>query len=206
MMATNAWRLALLFAVSGFASAALFAKLGSRASFLRSRSARLLIPLVFGMAVIVPAQPWVELMFKHGYPAGFWYFWTHDYFRFGELEGIALPTWNHLWFVVYLWVYTLGLALALWLIPAGWRTAIARACEAVLAGPLLLIVPIALLLLRALVLFPGAEETHGLFDDLPTHPYYFPVFLFGWLLAHSEPVWISVRRWWKAAGVIALAG
>src|SRR3546814_7430392 len=45
MMATNSWRLPLLFLVSGYASAALFAKLGGVGPFLRSRSARLLIPL-----------------------------------------------------------------------------------------------------------------------------------------------------------------
>ena len=49
------WRLSLLFLVSGVASRFLLAKAGA-ASFLRQRSIRLLVPLLFGMLVIVPPQ------------------------------------------------------------------------------------------------------------------------------------------------------
>ena len=87
MLATNSWRLALLFLVSGYASAALFAKLGGSGAFARSRSARLLIPLVFGLIVVIPVQPWIELVTQHGYAHGFAHFWLYDYFRFGTLEA-----------------------------------------------------------------------------------------------------------------------
>src|SRR3546814_15951269 len=62
------------------------------------------------MAVVVPPQTWVELTTQHGYTGGYLHFWLTDYFRFGTLAGIVMPTWNHLWFVDYLWVYTLVLA------------------------------------------------------------------------------------------------
>lgn len=61
------WRLPLLFAVSGYASWHLFAKSGSAGKFLGSRNVRLLIPLAFGMAVLVPIEMWVRVMDK-GYP------------------------------------------------------------------------------------------------------------------------------------------
>ena len=104
MLLTNAWRLTLLFVVSGFASRALFAKSASVRSFLGNRNARLLLPLLFGMAVIVPPQSWVELTVKHGYTQSFAWFFTRDYFRFGALDGVVLPPGNPLWFVVSLWV------------------------------------------------------------------------------------------------------
>src|SRR3546814_11150530 len=85
---------------------------------LRSLAARLLIPLAFGMIVVIPVQPWIELVTQHGYAGTFLHFWAHDYFRFGTLEGIVLPTWQHLWFVVYLFVYTL-LAVLLLLLEIG---------------------------------------------------------------------------------------
>src|SRR3546814_17733510 len=84
---------------------------------MRSRSSRLLIPLIFGIIVIIPPQPWIELMGQHGYRAGLGHFWWHDYFRFGALDDIILPTWQHLWFVVYLWVYTLIAAAVLAWVP-----------------------------------------------------------------------------------------
>lgn len=205
MLATNSWRLPLLFAVAGFASAAVLGKTGGRLAFLRSRSARLLIPLVFAMAVIVAPQPWVELMFKHGYTQNFWHFWAHDYFRFAEIDGIAVPTWQHLWFVAYLWVYTMIVGLLLFLLPSRARDWTARAADRALAGPLILALPIALLILKEAML-GDFEETHALVDDWGLHAVYFPVFLFGMLLWRAGPAWAAVRRWWKLAAALALAG
>src|SRR3546814_9044855 len=86
MYATNGWRLPLLFLVSGYASAALVSKLGGAGAFAKSRSARLLIPLAFGVVVVIPPQPWIELVTQHGYAKSLGAFWTSDYFRFGTLE------------------------------------------------------------------------------------------------------------------------
>lgn len=205
MLATNSWRLALLFVVSGYASAALFARQPSPADFARSRTARLLVPLAFAILVVIPPQPWIELTVKHGYTGSFGHFWLHDYFRFGALEGIILPTWQHLWFVVYLWAYSMALALLL-LLPAGPRARIARVCESALSGPAILALPILLLALKALVLFPGADETHALVDDGAAHAVYFPCFLFGVLLRGSPALWAAIRRWWRHAAVLAVAG
>lgn len=202
MMATNGWRLALLFIVSGYASAAMLTK-ASIGSFFRSRCARLLIPLVFGIVVVVPVQPWIELMFKHGYEEGFAYFLTEDYFRFGALEGIVLPTWQHLWFVVYLFVYTAVLALLYAVLPTRVRAAITSGAAKLLTGPGILLIPMLYFGLRVFVLFPGHFDTHALVDDLPAHMSFFAAFLFGLLLFHAPSVWDAVRKYWKVSAIIA---
>ena len=204
MMATNSWRLPLLFLVSGYASAALFAKLGGVGAFLRSRAARLLIPLLFGMIVIIPVQPWIELVSQHGYRASFGHFWVHDYFRFGKLDGIALPTWQHLWFVVYLFVYTLFAAILLAAIPTRWRGRIADGAARLLAGWGMLWVPLALWI-AILFAFPGYRETHALFDDGPNHLHYLVPFFTGWLLRVRPVLFDAVARCWPAAALLALA-
>lgn len=198
------WRLALLFAVSGYASWHLFAKSGRAGAFLRSRNIRLLIPLAFGMAVLVPIEMWVRVMDK-GYPHGLIQFWTHDYWRSGEFWGRQFPSWEHLWFVAYLWAYTAilaaGLALnrprleacAAWLVAwlsKGWR---------------ILWAPVALLALAKLALLFVVEEEHGLFRDWAGHAQYVPMFLFGFVLAGSPQLWAPLQRWWKAAFAIAAA-
>ena len=61
MLATNAWRLMLLFVVSGYASRALMIRSDGLAAFARNRSVRLLVPLAFGIAVIVPPQVWAYI-------------------------------------------------------------------------------------------------------------------------------------------------
>ena len=201
MLATNPWRLTLLFVVSGFASRALFAKSASIGALVRSRNARLLIPLVFGMAVIVPPQTWVEVVGRHGYAHGYAYFWTHDYFRFGTLFGIVMPTWNHLWFVVYLWVYTLALAL-LMLVPGSRK--LQPAFDRIFGGSRALWVPVAFVMIMQYWLFHRQDDTHDLFNDGLAHLQYFPAFLFGFGLAGSRVAMQGLARHWKLSAGLAI--
>ena len=204
MLATNSWRLGLLFLVSGYASAALFAKLGGSGAFARSRSARLLIPLIFGIIVVIPPQPWIELVGQHGYGKSFLHFWSHDYFRFGALDGIILPTWQHLWFVVYLWVYTMLAAVLVALVPTAMRARVADGAARLLSGWGLLVWPLALWLL-IYAAFPDHDETHALFDDGPSHLHYLMPFFVGWLLRVRPALFEAVARWWRAALALAVA-
>lgn len=201
MLFTNAWRLMLLFVVSGFASRMLLARSDGLRGFLRNRNARLLLPLVFGIAVVVPPQSWVELVVNHGYAQSYPWFWSHDYFRFGTLDGVILPTWNHLWFVLYLWVYTLGLSL---LLLAPWR--IQHLFDRVFGGVGALWVPLAYLLLFQVLLVRRGEETHDLIGDGIAHLAYFPAFLFGFGLAGSRATPHAFARLWKPAAALAIAG
>lgn len=205
MLATNPWRLSLLFLVSGVASAYLLAK--SRAgAFARSRTARLLVPLIAGMILFVPPQPWVELVVQHDYPESFATFWTRDYFRFGTLNGLDLPTWNHLWFVAYLWVYSLVLALLAVVLPGGVKAALLRGTEWTLGGWRMLLAPLLVLWALRIVLFPIFKETHGLFDDWYNHASYGLIFGIGLALAHSEKLraaFVAMR--WPAL-VLAMLG
>jgi peptidoglycan/LPS O-acetylase OafA/YrhL len=204
MMASNPWRLALLFVVSGYASRALLARRPEPLRFAWQRTVRLIVPLIFGVAVIVPVQPWIELSVKYGYPHGFAWFWAHDYFGFHRLARIDLPTWNHLWFVGYLWAYTLLLALAIALTPARVRGAVQRAFDWSMRGPALLLIPMAWMVVVNLLLFPGARETHALLGDWVAHASYFPPFLFGFALAAAPATIASFVRGWKLSAAIAL--
>ena len=203
MQALNAWRLSLLFVVSGFASRAIFAAAPAAGRFAWGRTKRLLPPILFAVVVVNTPQPWIELTTQHGYPHDFWHFLATDYFRLQKIAGIALPTWQHLWFVVYLWAYTLALAVMLFVLPGRWQAAIADAASRALDGPLVLIVPAALLVAQWLWIYPGASETHALIDDLPAHRVFFGMFLFGFLLAGNDRLWRAIRRWWPAAAVLA---
>ena len=206
MMLTNPWRLSLLFAVSGYASAALLARRAGRlGGFVRSRLARLGVPLLFGMAVAVTPQPWVWLVTQYGYPHGFGHFLAHDYYRFQTIGAVAMPTWMHLWFVVYLLAYTLLLA-ALLAAPLAWQECCARFTDRVMAGPALLPLGIAGIYLARRLLSPGWEETHAFSNDWSAHAVYLPVFLFGYRLRGSEPLQRAVGRWWKLALAVAISG
>lgn len=205
MLLTNPWRLSLLFAISGYASAALFARAGRTRAFLSSRLKRLGLPLLFGITVIVTPQPWVWVITHEGYNAGFLHFLAHDYFGFKFIGSVAMPTWMHLWFVVYLLVYTFLAAVAA-LLPAHWRSTCARFFEKLLASPALLPLGIAWIYLVRTSLSPGWEDNHALAGDWSAHATYLPMFLFGWLLRHSERLRGTIVRQWRPAAVLALAG
>lgn len=204
LLALNAWRLSLLFAISGYASAALLGRAGGLGPFLKGRLARLGIPLLFGMAVIVTPQPWIWLRTAHGYPHSFAWFMAHDYFSFRNIDGIVVPAWMHMWFVVYLLAYTIVLG-ALMLVPAAVRAVVRRVFERLLAGPWLLPLGVAAIYLARRL--PGEwVDNHDFITDLHAHSAYLPVFLFGVLLRGSEPLRLAIMRQWKLAAALAVIG
>jgi peptidoglycan/LPS O-acetylase OafA/YrhL len=173
--------------------------------FAALRSSRLLIPLAAGMILFVAPQPWAQLREQAGYGQGFWHFWTRDYFEFGDSRGLILPTWNHLWFVAYLWLYTMSLAL-LALLPEPARAGLQRAFERLFGGFGLLWLPILYFWLLRIGLYPVFGETHALVDDLYAHTFHGAAFFFGVGLAGSERLWTRLTSGWKPAALLALGG
>ncbi|MCU0947806.1 MAG: acyltransferase family protein [Porphyrobacter sp.] len=206
MMAINPWRLMLLFVISGVVSRALLAKLAGPRSFAASRSARLALPLLAGMVLFVAPQPWFELRLQGAYDSGFGHFWLNDYFEFGASRGTPLPTWNHLWFVAYLWAYSLGLA-GLAALPDATRRWLQGRFDAVFTGWRLVLLPVVWLTLARLVLHPAFGETHALVDDPYAHAIYGFGFFFGAALARSAATWCTIQRDWRwLLGAAVIAG
>ena len=91
------------------------------------------------MLVIVPPQPYFEVVHKAGYAGSYLDFLRLYFTGYGGFcrggNCLVLPTWNHLWFVVYLWVYSVLLWALLQGAPARARCAGAhrrtRTCRAV---------------------------------------------------------------------------
>jgi hypothetical protein len=200
MLMLNPWRLALLFLVSGVATRFMLLKY-TVGPLLGARSVRLLLPLVFGMLVIVPPQAYDQIIESLGYPAGFPDFYARHYFAFGAQfcrpgPCILLPTWNHLWFVAYLWVYTMALGAVLIAAP-GLLGRIERRLASALPGVLLLIVPSAAFAAYRLALLPNFPSSHALFGDWYNHAVYATAFLLGFVLARAEIFWeaIESQRW-----------
>lgn len=202
MQLSSPWRLSLLFLIAGAACHGLFAKRGALGT-LKDRSQRLLLPLLFGMAVIVTPQAYFEVLTK--VPAqlpgdgGYLDFWA-AYLRSGRYcrgdDCMVVPTWNHLWFLPYLWVYAVvGAALAsLKLKP--------RAIE-LPAWAWLLAPAVPLALLRVFVM-PHWPSTHDLVHDLYNHLQYGFVFAVGWASRTplAQGLWpAALRLRWVALGV-----
>jgi hypothetical protein len=199
MLFTNPWRLTLLFFVSGAATRFMADKMAP-GRLAGRRTVRLLVPLLFAMFVIVPPQGYYEVVEQLGYTGSYLDFMG----RYLAADGICrdgdcleVPTWNHLWFVAYLFVYSLVLAAALALFPKALRAAGARIARA--PAWALLAAPIVYLGLARLVLFPMFEVTHALVDDWYNHAVSFAAFLLGFLIMKEERATAAfVRLRWPA--------
>ncbi len=208
MLLSSPWRLGLLFLIGGAAAAMSLRRLGSCA-FLRRRSVRLLLPLLFGMLVVVPPQSYFEVVEDLGFDGGYLRFmalYLQGYQGFCDGDGcLFLPTWNHLWFVPYLWAY--GLVLALLAAGAGARLPHwASMAAAQLHGWKLIVLPAACLALARVSLLREFGETHMFVDDWFNHATYLFLFLLGALFAHAPQCWprFVAMRWHALA--LALAG
>jgi peptidoglycan/LPS O-acetylase OafA/YrhL len=199
------WRLPLLFAVSGYASRKLFDKSGDVRAFSSSRNRRLLVPWAFAMVGIIPPEMWVRSL-EQSYPFGLIHYWTTDYWSLTPVYGHAFPSWEHLWFVVYLWAYTMALA-ALLILP-GWNAKrLTLAGDWLGKGMRLLWAPIAALVALKLAVMFVLPERQGLFTDWNAHLMYFPIFLFGFALGGASTLWTRIARvQWPAVAVAIASG
>ncbi len=205
MMMSSPWRLGLLFFIGGVAASIMLRKLGA-APFLKRRSLRLLVPLVFGMLVIVPPQAYFEVVEKLGYAGGYGAFmglYVQGYGGFCQDGCLKLPTWNHLWFVAYLWIYTMllgGLVAAL-----GPRfDRIAARVGSLLQGWKLIALPAAVLALARINLVEQFPTNHAVVGDWCNHAMSFLPFLLGALVARAPGFWsrpAQVR--WHALAIAA---
>jgi len=201
MLATNPWRLLLLFIISGAATRFMADKM-SAGAFLGARSWRLLPPLLFAVFVIVPPQTFYEVAAR-GW-SGDWsafyplYVTGSGGWRYPDGGVVITPTYNHVWFVAYLFVYTLALA--------AMRPVLKALRIPAPGGAWLLIAPFFYLFAVRAGLFPLFGETHALVDDWAAHATYFAGFLFGYAIAKNDRFFADcVRVRFVALGLAVLS-
>ena len=197
------WRLTLLFIVSGSASAFLLAKL--RHGFLRERSRRLLVPLVFAILVIIPLQRYYQAIEHAGYAGGYAAF-LGSYLTMGRdvcgpSKCYDVPTLSHLWFVAYLWIFTVLLWVLVRLRP-GVDDQVRRLLAAATGGLRVLAWPMLLLVCLRLMMRDAYPPTFNFIGDWYRDTVFFLAFAFGFLVAREHSVWKSIRQSrWLALGL-----
>jgi glucans biosynthesis protein C len=205
MLAMNRWRMSLLFLVSGLAIG-LYQPARHPGRFAWQRTLRLFVPLLFGMFVVCAPQAYVQGVVEGAFEPGFGtfllrYWWLQPWppGDFGEYD----LTWNHLWYLAYLWLYTLALAALLPLL----ESRAGRRLQGWLGsrrGLALVAVPVVPLVAFMLALMPRFEITHDLFGDWFNHAQSFTVFLLGYLLARSDAFWAELERLRRPLGAAAI--
>ena len=125
-------------------------------------------------------------------------FLAHGAFAFGQEAGAFMPGWEHLWFLPYLWLYTLLLA-GLIALPARWRARGGRAVAWLAGGRRLIWLP-GVLIAAGMALLMRAHVP-ALADSVD----YLPAFLLGFAYAHRPALRAAFRRHFGEALALSLA-
>ena len=190
MILTTTWRLDLLFLVSGVAISFMMTRM-TIVRFLKQRFVKLFIPLFFACAVIVAPQPYFEAVQKGIIEPGFWQFWTTQYFTGSWWEGMLtpVPTYNHMWYVAYLFVYTILLVPLFAFINS--ETGIAKLASLenwLTKGARILWAPFVLYL--SVFFYTGNNDiTHAIWDDWFGHFVYAYILILGVIFVRMPTVW-----------------
>ena len=186
-------RMPLLFLIAG-ASLWFVRRSRSLAAVLRERTLRLLVPLVFGMFVIVAPQVYIERLFHGQFVGGYL-----EFFFTRVLELRPYPdgdfSWHHLWFIAYLYVYVVALIPALF----WWKHARIQ----LRPGLWLFALGVPLGVNEAL-LKPFFPEAHNLVGDWYIFNHYLLLTIYGFLLASVSGSWDWLERRRRIALGLAL--
>ena len=194
MIIVNPWRLALLFFISGVAIRFATDKAPSRSGFLRSRLYRLGLPILGGIVIYVAPQSYFELRQSGMIEPGFAAFWG-NYLKLEQLFPMITPTYNHLWYVVYLLVYIILITPFLTMMRRWAEGSGEAVLTRLIGGPVRLLVVVAVpFVLYSFTLAPHFPETHALVDDWANHANRFTIFLLGYFLAKHAAFWRVVDR------------
>lgn len=212
MILSNQWRMSLLFLISSMVLVATYTKMLKHGSvfnaqyrLIGSRVFRLFLPLVFGMYVIVSPQVYIEWTANGTIDASFGEFYRNyinpnSHWLAEKQSVIGLLTWNHLWFLPYLLVYSVVLLLMLPLLNTA-ANAMSPALRKFWLFNLTVIVITLVVWLNLRQLFP---TTHDLLNDWYSHAKYGVVMLVGAVIMLSGDLWAKVtrcRRWYLCVAI-----
>ncbi|MEO0997345.1 MAG: acyltransferase family protein [Pseudomonadota bacterium] len=177
---SHQFRLSLLFLVSGM-GVRFALKRRSGPAYLRERSRRLLLPLLFGVAVVVPPMIYLEKHYDGQFSGSFSAFYA-EYFTSGVYPAGHL-SWHHYWFIAYLFLFCL-LSWPLfrhWLSDAG-RPRLAALVTRLAHGRRIYLVCLALIGVE-LALRPAFPGFRDLVSDWASFSHWFIVFVAGFVIA-----------------------
>lgn len=206
MRFVHQWRMPLLFFISGSAVWFAMERYSTRQYFLE-RHKRLLLPLLFGMLVVIPPQVYHERLYHDGQYASFWDFYPTIFTTGAYPQGNF--SWHHLWYVPYIWTYSmLTLPACLWLRSPPGRALLARFLGWMTRPWALFLAFVPSAVSDALLRPHWPDDANNLLSDWGNFAHKLTFFAAGFVLASGTGVYDVIaaqRRKFLLAGVLSLA-
>ncbi len=185
------WIMPVLFVVSGFAS---YQALQYRAprEYLKNRRAKLLIPFLAALVLLCPPMAYFRALFMGSFQGSFLKFYpcffTHGAYPKGYFN------WGHLWFLIYLFVFTL-LLLPLFMRMMRERTrASVIAASAILEKGFWIYLAAIPLMFAQTVLGPLFPNHFNIFSDWAYFTLFLVLMLYGFLFAMNGRILDNIQR------------
>lgn len=195
MILSSKWRLDILFIVSGVAISYMITKMTLK-SFTWQRVVKLYLPLLFAIAVVVAPQSYYEAIQKGVFEGSFWQFWTSHYFTFSwdERMNAPFPTYNHMWYVLYLFHYTIILLPLFSFINSDKGKLILAKTESWLTrGSRIIWLPLTIYLTIFLAI-DDHEVNHTFYNDWYGHAIFIFAVIMGCTFARMPRVWQAFEK------------
>jgi glucan biosynthesis protein C len=206
--AIHGFHMPLFFFLSGMAT---WYALGSRSprQYAGERFRRLFIPLVVGILFIIPPQVYVERIATWiptrtspiNFSGSFFSWYPHTFeccYSTGNLS------WHHLWFLAYLFTYSLALLPLLRRLRNGTGSERLMRVTGFLSRGWNILLPAIWLVATEIALRSTFPNWQDLVSDWANHANYPFVFLMGFVIVSDERLDAAVRRVWPAALVTAV--
>ncbi|MCJ8320104.1 MAG: acyltransferase [Colwellia sp.] len=198
MLSTGPWRMAVLWLISGIAIKFLMAKV-SVWRFISMRSIRLLLPLLFGILIVVPPQLYIEMTFNGDLKLSYWQFMGEFFSSNSDIfTKYQAGIWphidvNHLWFIRSLWQFSLALICLLPILNSKYLTNMTNRLlnKNVLLILLLLVLPIFIIELNW-------------DEDNVRYPLGFTFMLYGYLIGWNKTFWEKLSTNFKPLCIISV--
>ena len=193
------WHMPLLFLLSG-AGTWFALSFRSAGEYVQERFKRLFIPFLFGTGVLVPPQVYYRLLSNPTYQDSYLQFYPQF---FNGIRPQGNFEWSHLWFVIYLFVFSL-IALPLFLYLKGTGAHLLSKLSVGMEKPgaiLLLALPLAAIEGALRPRWPGFQN---LYDDWANFCLYLLYFIYGYLLSSDARFGQAIDRHLKIALVLAV--
>ena len=190
MLLLNRWRLPLLFLISGVAIRFILDKV-SWHRFIGLRSVRLLVPLFFGILVVVPPQLYVEMTANGDLNMSYWSFYKAffnlEHPIFEKYQSGILPHMdvNHLWYIRELWWFSMLILPLTFVLKQPFMDRIVGVIAWRNSALVLLFVPIVVISIVDFTFLPVSGEGRRIWMG-------FMFLVIGYLLAKNQAVWESI--------------
>ena len=200
------WSMPLFFILAG---ASVWFALGRRTAgqFINERVLRLLIPLIFGILIIVPPQVYYQRVFDGDFIGSFLAWYPHTFHGTYSLYNSASGnfSWHHLWFLAYLFVFSLILLPLFWYLRKENRKPLISRVARFLARPgaiFLLAIPLIVFNVTLRPLYGLGNQ--NLINDWANFLFYITIVFYGFWLVSDGKILEAVRRNRYTALIVAV--